>query len=103
MRPGAPRSTPYSVTRRLQLMLETPSSPGASWKWGVCGLLLLATMLNYMDRQTLAQTAKTIKQESGLSNEQYGNLEFGFGLAFATGGFFIRFIVAWGHARGFVS
>src|SRR5205823_3549864 len=55
-------------------------------KWGICGLLMLATMLNYMDRQTLAQTARSIKQEFGLSNEQYGDLEFGFGMAFAAGG-----------------
>ena len=26
--------------------------------WAICGLMLLATMLNYMDRQTLAQQAK---------------------------------------------
>jgi len=55
------------------------------WKWSVCGLLLLATMLNYMDRQTLAQTATEIKTELKLSQEQYGELEMGFGLAFAAG------------------
>lgn len=56
-----------------------------NWKWFVCGLLLLATMLNYMDRQTLAQTSTEISREYRLSNEQYGNLEFGFGWAFAGG------------------
>jgi len=57
----------------------------AKWKWTVCGLLLLATMLNYMDRQILAQTATDIKAELRLTNEQYGELEMGFGLAFAAG------------------
>ena len=33
------------------------------WRWQVCGLLLLATTINYMDRQTLATTAKEIKAD----------------------------------------
>ncbi len=49
-------------------------------------MLLLATMLNYMDRQTLSLTITDISAELGLNNEQYGNLEFGFGMAFALGG-----------------
>ena len=56
-----------------------------AWKWTVCGLLLLATMLNYMDRQTLAQLATTIRAEFDLGPDHYGNLEMGFGLAFAAG------------------
>ena len=57
-----------------------------TWKWRVCGILLLATMLNYMDRQTLSVTITDISRELHLNNEQYGNLELGFGLAFAIGG-----------------
>jgi MFS transporter, ACS family, hexuronate transporter len=53
--------------------------------WAICGLMLLATMLNYMDRQTLAQQAADICGELRLSNESYGWLETGFGLAFAVG------------------
>ena len=53
--------------------------------WAICGLMLLATMLNYMDRQTLAQQAADIRDELRLSNESYGWLETGFGLAFAVG------------------
>lgn len=55
------------------------------WKWSVCGVLLMATMLNYMDRQTLSLTNTEIGRELGLNNEQYGWLETSFGLAFATG------------------
>ena len=58
----------------------------SSWKWWLCALLFLATMLNYMDRQTLAQLAARISAEYELTNEQYGNLEGGFGWAFAAGG-----------------
>jgi ACS family hexuronate transporter-like MFS transporter len=55
-------------------------------KWWVCGLLLLALTLNYMDRQTLSLTIVPISEELGLSNAQYGTLERGFGYAFAAGG-----------------
>lgn len=55
------------------------------WAWWVCTLLLLATMINYMDRQALSVTAARIKQEFSLNNERYGSLETGFGLAFASG------------------
>lgn len=66
-------------------MSESPNARSPAWKWSICGLLLLATMLNYMDRQTLAQTATEIKTELHLNQEQYGELEMGFGLAFAAG------------------
>jgi ACS family hexuronate transporter-like MFS transporter len=56
------------------------------WKWQICGLLLLATMLNYMDRLTLNQTAVRIKQEMSLDARDYGHLESAFAFAFALGG-----------------
>jgi ACS family hexuronate transporter-like MFS transporter len=54
-------------------------------KWWVCGLLLLATTINYMDRTTLANAATRVSKEFSLSQEQYGDLEVGFGWAFAAG------------------
>ena len=54
--------------------------------WAILGLLLLATMLMYMDRQALAQQKTEILGSLRLSNEDYGRLEKGFGLAFAIGG-----------------
>ncbi len=72
----------------------TPSrgERSTAWRWWVCGLLLLATMLNYMDRQTLSQSATDIGKELGLNNEDYGKLEQGFGLAFAAGGLVLGFV-----------
>lgn len=55
------------------------------FRWYVCGLLLLATTINYMDRVTLANAATRVKSEFSLNNEQYGELESWFGLAFAAG------------------
>jgi ACS family hexuronate transporter-like MFS transporter len=55
-------------------------------KWFVCGMLLLALVLNYMDRQTLSLTITAIERQIQLNNAQYGRLEKGFGYAFAIGG-----------------
>lgn len=61
------------------------SSRASSWKWIVCGLLLLASAINYMDRQTLANAAVRISREFSLTQTQYGNVEAVFGYAFAAG------------------
>ncbi len=61
------------------------ASRAGSWKWIVCGLLLLASAINYMDRQTLANAAVRITREFGLNQAQYGNVEAVFGYAFAAG------------------
>jgi ACS family hexuronate transporter-like MFS transporter len=60
--------------------------------WTASGLLLLATMLNYMDRQTLANLAPRITAEFGLNNEQYGLVESAFGYAFAAGSLVFGFL-----------
>jgi len=62
------------------------------WKWYVCGLLLLATTINYMDRVTLANASVRVTKEFGLSEEQYGNLELVFGWAFAAGSLLFGFL-----------
>jgi MFS transporter, ACS family, hexuronate transporter len=41
-------------------------------RWTLCGLLFLATTLNYLDRQTLAILAPIMRTEMGLSNEDLG-------------------------------
>jgi ACS family hexuronate transporter-like MFS transporter len=51
----------------------------------IAGLLLAASAINYMDRQTLANVSKRVMEEFALKNEQYGRLEEWFGYAFAAG------------------
>src|SRR5213078_2014594 len=68
-----------------QLLERMNDHRSRSWRWGVCVLLLLATTINYMDRLTLSTAASRIMGELRLTNGQYGNLEFSFGLAFAAG------------------
>ncbi len=62
---------------------SSPRSP--SWKWVVCGLLLLASAINYLDRQTLAGASVRITREFGLNQTQYGQIEAVFGYGFAAG------------------
>ncbi len=66
-------------------MISTATPRPAFWKWLVCGLLLCASMLLYMDRQTLPNVSVRITDEFHLSQEQYGELEMSFGYAFAFG------------------
>jgi ACS family hexuronate transporter-like MFS transporter len=68
-----------------------PRSP--SWRWKVCGLLLLATMLNYMDRMTLNQTSDRIMTDFGLSPVEYGNVQSAFAVAFALGALLVGALV----------
>lgn len=58
---------------------------GGAWKWWVCGLLLMASAINYMDRQTLAGASVRISREFHLTQAQYGRVEAVFAYAFAAG------------------
>ncbi len=65
---------------------------GKYWHWWVSGLLLLATMINYMDRQTLSNLAVRVQHSFNLNDEQYGDFEVVFGLAFAVGSLFFGIV-----------
>jgi len=85
--------------REVSVSAERPTS----WKWTVCGLLLLASAVNYMDRQALANAAVRITKEFNLSQTQYGNIEAYFAYAFAAGSILFgwmadRFSVRWLYA-----
>jgi MFS transporter, ACS family, hexuronate transporter len=62
-----------------------PNARPPAWKWTICGLLFLATMMMYMDRQTLAAMGPRIKGELILDNTQFGTIDLAFGMAFAIG------------------
>jgi ACS family hexuronate transporter-like MFS transporter len=66
-------------------MTDSARAHSTAWKWWVCALLLGASTINYMDRQTLANAAVRITRELHLDQEQYGDLETAFGWAFAAG------------------
>lgn len=49
-------------------------------------------MINYMDRQTLSNLAVRITTQFEMTNEQYGDIEFLFGISFAFGSLFFGVI-----------
>ena len=55
------------VERPPQSALREPARSAGEWRWYVCGLLFLATVLNYLDRQTMALCAPLLTAEFGLS------------------------------------
>ena len=80
-----------------------PPNRPSTWKWTICGLLLLASAINYMDRQTLANASVRITKEFHLTQAQYGNIEAVFAYAFAAGSVVFgwladRFSVRWLYA-----
>src|SRR5206468_9645413 len=78
--PGAGRQLGRQGVGRM-----TMGSQQSAWRWWVCGVLLLATFLNYMDRQALAVTLPELKREFNLGEKRVGMVEGCFGFAFAAG------------------
>lgn len=78
-----------------------PMAPTVSstWKWWICILLLLATTLNYMDRQALYQTSVRISRDFGLTNTEYGQIEAIFNIGFGLGALTVGWLVDRGNVR----
>ena len=77
------------------------------YRWVVCGLLFLATTINYIDRQILALVKEFLDQELGWTNEQFGMVNSAFQGAYAVGllafGWFVdRFGTKIGYAVSLV-
>ena len=81
---------PYQPSSQEQVVAD--NLHGKYWHWWVSGLLLLATMINYMDRQTLSNLAVRVQKSFSLTEEQYGDFEVVFGLSFAVGALFFGIV-----------
>lgn len=55
------------------------------YRWVVCGLIFLATTINYVDRQVIGILKPTLQQELGWSEIDYGNIVLAFTMAYAIG------------------
>jgi ACS family hexuronate transporter-like MFS transporter len=51
-------------------------------RWVMIGLVFLATVINYLDRQTLSVAAPVIIEQFHLSNIEYSRIIFAFMLAY---------------------
>jgi len=55
------------------------------YRWIICGLLFVATMINYMDRQAIALLKPLLTEQFKWSQIDYANIVFSFQLAYAAG------------------
>jgi MFS transporter, ACS family, hexuronate transporter len=68
-------------------------------RWTLGTLLMLATTLNYLDRQTVGILAPTIQREMGLDNEALGWLFAGFYYAYTLAQFGVGWLLDRGNVR----
>ena len=55
------------------------------FRWTICGLLFLATTINYVDRQVIGLLKPTLQQQFGWSELDYSHISTAFFLAYAIG------------------
>lgn len=73
----------------MSLELEAPDMqvPGLRLqraRWGMVSFAFAATVINYLDRQTLSVVAPELREEFGMSNEDYGYVLAAFMLAYTV-------------------
>jgi ACS family hexuronate transporter-like MFS transporter len=76
---------------------------GSTAKWWIAGLLFAATLLNYLDRQTLAVSSSVVLDDLGLHDGHFGRWLFAFFIAYGIAQIVIgplldRFAVVWVYA-----
>ena len=64
--------------------ISTSAAP-TRFRWVICGLLFLATVINYLDRNVLGVLAGTLQKQIGWSDTEYGDINAAFQLAYAFG------------------
>jgi ACS family hexuronate transporter-like MFS transporter len=75
-----------SVSKQTTVSAPEASAPRAGYfRWVICGLLLLGTTKNYMDRQVLGVLKVTLQHDLGWNEIDYGNLVAVFQFAYAVG------------------
>ena len=80
----------------------TMASRVSHFRWVICGLLFLASTINYIDRQVIGLLKPTLQAQYGWSEIDYADIVFAFQLAYAIGFLFAgRFIDKVGTKLGF--
>ena len=80
------------------------SSRMTNYRWVICGMLFLATTINYLDRQVLSLTWKDfIAPDFHWTDTDYGNITAVFALVYAIGNLVSGRIMDWiGTRRGYL-
>ena len=66
-------------------ILQAPPGRRTNYRWQVCGLLLFATTVCYMDRQVFSVLAPDLQHRFGWSEKQYSYIGMAFQAAYAVG------------------
>jgi len=93
MDPARPTSEPGSLPSQAQITSDTAGqravagvpSPVGYFRWVICGLLLLGTTKNYMDRWVLSALKTTLQHDLGWSEIDYSHIVIAFQAAYAVG------------------
>ena len=86
MDPARPTSeSSIAVSQSQAAAAATVPSRLGYFRWIICGLLLLGTTKNYMDRQVLGVLKTTLQHDFSWNEIQYGNLVSAFQIAYAAG------------------
>ncbi len=86
---SASGSLASSVDTEAAIVNEQASPPVSSragyFRWVICGLLLLGTTKNYMDRWVLSALKTTLQHDLGWSEVDYSHIVIAFQAAYAVG------------------
>lgn len=79
------------------------ASMGRRWPWVVCFILLFATLISYLDRQSFSVIAPVVRDELQIDNERLGLVlsafYFAYGVMHLFVGYFLdRFNIRWTYA-----
>ncbi len=85
-------------------MQNNPSNKMTNYRWVICGMLFLATTINYMDRQVLSLTWKDfIAPEFHWTDADYGRIAAIFSIVYAIGNLFSGRFMDWiGTKKGYL-
>jgi len=56
-----------------------------NYRWTICGLVFVATTINYLDRQVISLLKSTLSSELNWNDADYANIEIAFKLFYAFG------------------
>lgn len=67
------------------IVMSSPLAKAGAYRWRVCAMLLLATTINYIDRQVLGVLAPFLQEKIGWNEIEYSYIVTAFQAAYAIG------------------
>ncbi|HEU5117115.1 MAG TPA: MFS transporter, partial [Isosphaeraceae bacterium] len=73
----------FTAVEGLETDAPKTLAHASRWAWGLCWLMFASTVLNYMDRQSLALVGPQLRREFGIDFETFGWVLSAFSLTYA--------------------